>query len=313
MPESDPHESHAARQPLALAIFVAGFLLAYGALLAFIVRIFLGVAQARNAILLATFGLILAVRDNLAHRRVTCRISRHGTVLFAISLLVAGLWNQFRLWPLSILALTLALAALLSFVFGREGARLFFPLLPAFGVLSVALICIQPIDLTLRMLSAWYAASWLELLGIATLVIVRARTPAIVFSAGNHGFEVASECSGFGIILVSVVLVVMLSFGKRHGCLTKAGLLYLALLTGFAFNILRIVVIVALTLGTHWPYVLIHEAVGTLLFFLAITVVYGLAALPREAPTPRAPLPPTRGTVVDFRTVAPSRKVRTGD
>jgi exosortase/archaeosortase family protein len=71
---------------------------------------------------------------------------------------------------------------------------------------------------------------------------------------------------------------------RRYRWFRTAALLAAALLLGLAFNTLRIVAIAVATLQTDIAYGTIHEGLGTLVYLVAMGVVYGAVGWARPRP-----------------------------
>lgn len=262
---------------LFLLVILAVTVTAYAPLVEGVIQLSSRTTQALNAFLLLGF----AFADGLATVRKTNRffpfINPHGLVLFSLSCLALILASAASLWPLAVLGLCLNLGALISFSFGRRGVVPFYPVLAGLGTAVAMLVFVPQWDESLRIVVA-HGSSWLlSLVDIQTDVVVRSSPFQIVLVAekGVGVFDVATECNGFGIILSSVVLTVILALRRRLRWGVMAGLTLLAFALGFVFNGVRIAVIVMTTLRSDLDYGLIHEGLGTGVYILALTAVCG--------------------------------------
>jgi exosortase/archaeosortase family protein len=203
-------------------------------------------------------------------------------MLFALSCVAVAAASVTDLWPLAVLAFCLNLAALLSFLLGADGARALYPALVGIGAAVGMLTLLPRADGLLRWLAARFSARALSLIGFPTAIGVR-RTPfavALVVGRSGQAFDVAPECNGFGILLSAVVLAAIYAARRRDAWWRRILLLAVAVVIGLAVNALRIVVIVVLSLRTRLDYALIHEGAGTALYWLALLIIYALAARP---------------------------------
>lgn len=263
-------------------------LIVYAPLLESIIGLCARTTQALNAFLLLGFTFAQATIDAWKQHRFHPVINSHGLVLFSVSCLVLVMASLFTLWPLAILGLCINLGALLSFGFGRRGAAVFYPALAGLALAAALLIFVPQMDRGLRLIAAHWSSWLLTHLGIQTDLVFR-RFPfqvVLVAEKGAGVFDVASECNGFGILLSSLVLTVVLVLRGHYGWRRTAALLLLALGLGLVFNTVRIVAIVLAALQTDIDYGLIHEGLGTAIYLLALTVVYmaiRLAHPPRGA------------------------------
>ncbi len=170
---------------------------------------------------------------------------------------------------------------------------MFYPAIGGLGVAVGMIMFVPRLDVALRLVAAKASAWVLALSGVRADVIVR-HAPfqvGMVVEKGAGLFDVATECNGFGILLSSVVLTVILIIRRRVPVGYAVGLIGFALLMGLAFNIIRIVTIVMATLQSDMNYDAIHEGLGTLIYLLALMVVYaGNKAVARRRSVDRMPL-----------------------
>jgi exosortase/archaeosortase family protein len=247
-----------------------------------VVRQSLRTTQAVNAFILLAFTVLDAWRQARPPLRFVPGINHHGLVLFSVSCVALALAAWTWVWPLAVLALCLSLGALLSFGFGRRGARAFYPALAGLGVAVFLMIFVPRVDGALRITAARLSAGCLDLLGLHASVAVRwvPFLVVLVVERGARVFDVATECNGFGIILSSVVLAVVMGAQRRYAWVVRGLLVGLAFASGLAFNTARIVAISVAALRTEWDYAVIHEGLGTAIYLVALGVAYGLCALP---------------------------------
>jgi exosortase/archaeosortase family protein len=250
--------------------------IAYAPLIDGIVRLSTRTTQTVNAFVLIAMAFVDAVTTMIRGHAFRLRINNHGLILFSLSCVVLAVASLSWLWPLAVLGFCLNLGALLSFCFGREGVRAFYPAIGGLGVAVGMMMYVPRLDVALRVVAAKASAWVLALSGIRADVIVQ-HAPfqvAMVVEKGAGLFDVATECNGFGILLSSVVLTVILIIRRRVPVGHSIGLIGFALLMGLVFNIVRIVAIVMATMQSDMNYDTIHEGLGTVIYLLALVVVY---------------------------------------
>lgn len=276
-----------------LFTILAVTVIAYAPMVDGILRLSARTTQAVNAFVLVAVAFADALMTVFRRHVFRVEINHHGLVLFTLSCVALAIAALSWLWPLAILALCLNIVALLSFCFGREGARVFYPAISGLGI-GVGLLLFMPrLDTALRMLAAKASAWALAEAGFRAEVAVREvpfRVVMLVERGAAGVYDVATECNGFGILLSCVVITVILGLRRRASPGMFLGLLGMALATGLLFNILRIVVIVVASVRTELEYDTIHEGLGSVVYLLALALVYGVnLAVPRRpgATSPR--------------------------
>jgi exosortase/archaeosortase family protein len=277
-----------------LVIFVVT-VIAYTPLVEGVIQLSARTTQALNAFLLVGFAFADALVTVLKTHRFYPFMNFHGLALFTLSCLALVLASVFALWPLAILGLCLNLAALLSFSFGRKGVTPFRPALVGLGIAVAMLVFVPALDGALRTVAAHFSSWLLAVTGIQADIVVRADPFQIVLVAekGAGLFDVATECNGFGIILSSVVLTVILALRRGHRWFVVAGLPLAALLLGLLFNTVRIAAIVMTTLQTDMDYGLIHEGLGTTVYVFALAAVCAVVRwIPVPSKSPKTPTSP---------------------
>lgn len=203
-----------------------------------------------------------------------------GLLTLAFALVGAA---GFLKWSLLVLpGFAFALAGGLRVLFGVNGYRLFRPLVAGFAVLLVIILAFPLLDWPLRQLAGGGAAWMLNVAHIAPRLTL-AGTPAdpqLILTVSGQNFLVATECNGFGLI-TSAALVAILAGGisGRRGWVVAA-LVPVALLTGFAANVARILVISLSAPYFPGRYHEMHEVVGTLALWAGLGLVGWLAWRP---------------------------------
>jgi exosortase/archaeosortase family protein len=267
---------------LPLATVRAATVLAYAPIIDSLVRLGAQGSQALNAFLLVGAAAADAAYATLRRGAWRLAVQDHGLMLYSAAclMLVVGVFSG--VWPLAVMALCLNLAALFSFCFGREGARVFYPALVGLGLVVLLLALVPQADHALRTVAARLSGWLLALAGFPVQVIGRAAPfgVAILVTGTRRVFDVASECNGIGIMTSTVALAAILGVRRGYRWFWIVPLTAAALAIGVAFNTLRIVAIAVASLETTVPYPWLHEGLGTLVYVVAIGVVFALARLP---------------------------------
>ncbi len=259
-----------------LFVIVTVTVIAYAPLVDGILTLSTRTTQAVNAFVLVAMAFVDAIATMIRRHALRLRINDHGLVLFTLSCVALVVASLMQLWPLAVLGLCLNIGALLSFCFGREGVRVFYPAIGGLGVAVGMLVFVPRLDVALRVVAAKASAWMLAAAGIRT-DLVASQAPfqvAMVVEKGAGLFDVATECNGFGILLSSVVLTVIMVIRRSVPVGRALGLVGFALAVGLVFNILRIVAIVMATMQSDLNYEVIHEGLGTVIYLLALVVVY---------------------------------------
>ncbi|MFU8847691.1 MAG: exosortase/archaeosortase family protein [Opitutales bacterium] len=178
---------------------------------------------------------------------------------------------------LAIPAYCCGLAAFFRFVFGEGTRRITRTAAGTFCAFLLLSIFMQPLDWPLRGLAGTWSASALQWMGQSVelgLVGASGDTPMLILSVAEHPFHVASECNGFGVILTSVLIGLLLALHRRMGLLDTGLNMIAGLVIGFIFNILRIVIIVLLAPYMMDHYMLMHEIVGGITYWGCLILIW---------------------------------------
>lgn len=181
-----------------------------------------------------------------------------------------------------------ALAAGTRFLFGSGTLRLTRTVAVTLGVFLFISLWMAPLDWPLRALAGQWSQSVLSWVGQdASLGVYNptGQPPMLILLVNEHPFHVASECNGFGVILSSLLLAVLLSVHRRLSLFAIVPSLVLGLALGFVFNILRIVIIVLLAPGLMDHYDLMHEIVGGITYWACLIAVWLALKGPTEPET----------------------------
>jgi exosortase/archaeosortase family protein len=264
-----------------LSVILMVTVIAYGPLVGGVLEAGARTTQALNAFVLLGVAFWDAFRSEARAHSFKPAINTHGLLLFGLSCLALAAASFTQVWPLAVLGLCMNVGALFSFCFGRKGTIAFYPALAGFGAMVALLILVPQLDEWLRLLAGRVSAGILPNLGIRADMVVQADPFQVILVAekGAGVFNVATECSGFGILLSSIVLALIIALRRRDFwgvVILKVGT---SVVIGLTFNVVRIVVITTATLRTEFGYGLIHEGMGTVIYLLALATVYAVSLI----------------------------------
>lgn len=171
------------------------------------------------------------------------------------------------------------LAAFVRFVFGEGTRRITRTTAGTFCAFLLLSLFMQPLDWPLRGLAGKWSAAALDWIGKSVelgLVGADGGPPKLILWVDKHPFHVASECNGFGVILTSLLIALLLALYRRLGLFDTALNIVTGLTVGFFFNVLRIVIIVLLAPYMMNQYTLMHEIVGTITYWGCLALVWVL-------------------------------------
>ncbi|NBB79946.1 MAG: hypothetical protein GVY36_10960 [Verrucomicrobia bacterium] len=243
-------------------------------------------AQSRilHALAVLTMATVLLVRFGHTTVENTLELNRPArrALFFAYGLLALSyIGRSFGAPPwfglLVIPAYCCALAAGARFLFGAGTLRLTRTVAITLGVFLFISLWMVPLDWPLRALAGQWSESVLSWIGQDTalgLYTSAGEPPMLILLANEHSFHVASECNGFGVILTSLLIAVLLSVHRRLSLFGIARNLLFGLALGFAFNTLRIVIIVLLAPSLMDHYDLMHEIVGAITYWVCLLIVW---------------------------------------
>lgn len=183
-------------------------------------------------------------------------------------------------WPLLVLpGLGFGLAGSLQALFGSNGYRFFKPLVVGVVALSVIIIAFPLLDWPLRKLAGKEAARVLTACNITPKLSLAGtpEDPQLLLTVGKQVFHVATECNGFGLITSGALLALLAAGISQRPLMGTLLVVPLAMVIGFAVNLLRILLI-SLN-APYFPdhYHALHEIIGTLSLWLGLGVI-GLIA-----------------------------------
>lgn len=197
--------------------------------------------------------------------------------LLAVSYIAPILIKSSLIGLLVIPAYCAGLAAGVRFVFGEGTRRLTRTVATTFCAFLLISIWMEPLDWPLRQLAGEWSGYVLGLIGkTVELGLIREQSglPVLILLVNEHPFNVAAECNGFGVIMTSLLLALLLAVYRRLSYFDLLLNLVAGLIMGFAFNILRIAIIVLLAPSLMNHYMLMHEIVGGITYWGCLILVW---------------------------------------
>jgi len=263
-------------------------------------------ANEQSRILHALIVLVMAIFTLALYTRIdvteplTLNSSARKTLLTAYGLLVLSALSPSIIPPSSSLlriigdllvipAYCCGLASAVLFVFGRDLKRITYTATGTFCAFMLLSILMEPLDWPLRTLAGKWSGAALSLIGktveLGVYNSAATEPPQLIMMVNQHPFHVASECNGFGVILTSLLLAVLLTIYRKMGLLDACLNILAGITLGFIFNTLRILIIVLLAPSMMEHYHLMHEIVGTLTYWGCLILTWILLKGPtrREA------------------------------
>jgi exosortase/archaeosortase family protein len=197
---------------------------------------------------------------------------------------------------IAIPAYCFGIASAVLFIFGQGVRRITYTATGTFCAFILLSILMTPLDWPLRTLAGEWSAMALSAIGKTVELGVQgssATTPSqLILLVDQHPFHVASECNGFGVILTSLLLSVLLAIYRRLGPIDTALNLLSGITLGFLFNTLRILIIVLLAPSMMDHYHLMHEIVGTITYWSCLILTWILLNGPVNNEPREKPLDP---------------------
>lgn len=245
-------------------------------------------ANEQSRILHALIVLVMAIFLLVLYNRIeikqplTLNSSARKTLLAAFGLLLLSLiWKKLlsqsspRLAEvgsfISIPAYCCGLASVTLFCFGQQVRRITYTATGTFCAFMLLSILMEPLDWPLRTLAGKWSGSALSILGKTVELGVHtpatAEPPQLILMVNEYPFHVASECNGFGVILTSLLLAVLLAIYRKLRTVDFALNVLSGITLGFLLNTLRILIIVLLAPSMMEHYHLMHEIVGTITYW----------------------------------------------
>ena len=242
-------------------------------------------SQVRQAFILLAFAAGMVGWEHRKELRFVGDLCGRTLGLLAAAFALAGV-AAFKGWSLLVLpSLALALAGCLQMFFGAGSYRFFRPLVAGMVAFLVIILAFPFLDWPLRQLAGIGAANILELINVAPQLRLGGTEadPQLVLSVAGGHFLVATECNGFGLITSSGLLAILAGGISGRRWWTVAGLVPVALLAGFVFNILRILTISLSAQYFPGHYNVLHEVAGLVALWTGLGAVGLLAWRPIQA------------------------------
>lgn len=228
------------------------------------------------SVLLVRFGGVTVERPlelNASARRALYAAYGLLLVTYLAPTFLHAKWASLFIIP----AYCCALAALVRFVFGIGTQRLTRTVAGTLCAFLLLSILMEPLDWPLRSLAGQWSGYVLGMIGQSTdlgLVGQEAGPPMLILMVNDFPFHVASECNGFGVILTSLLLALLLAIYRRLNVFDLCLNLLAGVIIGFIFNTLRIVIIVLLAPSLMDHYHLMHEIVGGITYWACLILVW---------------------------------------
>lgn len=260
-------------------------------------------ANEQSRILHALIVLVMAIFLLVLYNRIdvkeplTLNKSARKTLFAAYGLLLLSVLSQ-KLIPqssqlltqlsslLAIPAYCCGLASMLLFLYGKGVRRIAYTATGTFSAFILLSLFMAPLDWPLRTLAGKWSGIALNALGKTVELGVQGSTataPAqLILIVNEHPFHVASECNGFGVILTSLLLSVLLAIYRKLGPIDSALNVLSGITLGFIFNTLRILIIVLLAPSMMDHYHLMHEIVGSITYWACLILTWVLLNGPVE-------------------------------
>ena len=271
-----------------------------------ITRWFADTTQAQSRILHAFIVIVFATGFLIRFSKVkisaafTLNSRARITLIAAYTLLFTGYINQLLIHKLAnvsapfflllnalinISAYCLALASVCFFLFGKHLDRIIYTITGTFCVFLLLSTLLEPLDWPLRGITGQWSA---VLLGLAKQSVllqlnqIENGASQLLLIVNGHTYHVATECNGFGVILTSILISVMLVIFRRRSYLDCILNIMTGAIVGFVFNILRIISIVMLAPLMMNHYHLMHEVIGGIAYWSCLLFVWWLFKGPIE-------------------------------
>ena len=170
-----------------------------------------------------------------------------------------------------------ALSAGVRFVFGEGTQRLTRTLATTLLIFLFLSIYMEPMDWPLRSFAGQGSSYILNLFGQSSdLSVARegSAPPMLLLLVNEYPFHVASECNGFGVILTCLLLSLLLAIHRGSSIASTSLFVLIGAIIGFAFNVIRIVIIVFLAPTLMQHYHLMHEIVGAITYWSSLVIIW---------------------------------------
>lgn len=233
--------------------------------------------QLRNGAILVIVAMVICLRGLLDETRVRPNLNNRGIALLIIgaALTFVPRWIPKLAFPIVVLSFCVSFAAVIAFLFGKQGVRHFMPALAGFLVFGLLVGLFPTLDWPLREIAARYSAALLTEMNLPVQVAaVPSRTPEILLAVKDRLYVVATECNGFGLLTSALLVATILGFRYHLHWVRKLGLFAMAVPVAIIFNFLRIVGICLVVPRVNISYNVIHEGVGTIFYLAGLAIIW---------------------------------------
>jgi len=233
-------------------------------------------SQALHAFIILAGASAFLIYERRERLTFHFQLNKPSVILIAVSYLLLALIYLVHQPLLIFPSFCTALASFGLFLFGRERVRIISSIIGAFFLFLTLILFLPVLDWPLRTGAGVGSAEVLSFLGHTTdLKLYTGQPPALILINDGQNFHVAPECNGFGVITASALLSLLLVLYRRISYLSKFTTFVLAIISGFIFNTLRIVIIVMLAPKVGMQnYHIMHEIVGLITYYSCLILVW---------------------------------------
>lgn len=240
--------------------------------------------QIRQSFVLLAAAVGLIAWQHAREWRLSLEVGNRALLLLggAYLCVATAWWTDISLFVLP--AFALGLAGCLHVIVGEAAWRFIKPLIIGFVACLVIILLFPLLDWPLRQMAGVNAARTLKEIGFAPqLRVIVEPAPKLLLLTGRNVFEVATECNGFGLITSGAVLALLAGGIVGRRALSLALLVPVAVVVGFGFNLLRILIICLLAPSFPNHYHALHETAGILILWSGLGLIGWLAWRPARA------------------------------
>ncbi|CAM2869717.1 exosortase/archaeosortase family protein [Rariglobus hedericola] len=237
--------------------------------------------QIRQSFVLLGAAAGLVFWQHAREWRLKLEISNTALILIGSAYAFTALawWTKLPLLVLP--AFALGLGGILHVIVGSEAWRFVKPLFIGFVACLIIILLFPLLDWPLRQMAGINAARFLHALGFTPqLSVISDPEPRLLLNTGKNIFHVATECNGFGLITSGAVLALLAGGIANRRVIALMWLVPVAMIIGFVFNLLRILVICLLAPTFPNNYHTLHETAGILLLWAGLGLIGWLAWRP---------------------------------
>jgi exosortase/archaeosortase family protein len=246
--------------------------------------------QIRQSFVLLGAAVGLVAWQHAHEWRLNLDVGNRALLLLGAGYLcvAAAWWLDISLFVLP--AFAFCLAGCLHVIVGETAWRFIKPLIIGFVACLVIILLFPLLDWPLRQMAGVNAARILQEIGFTPqLRVILEPEPKLLLMTGRNIFEVATECNGFGLITSGAVLALLAGGIAGRRAVALAWLVPVAVIIGFTFNLLRILIICLLAPSFPRHYHALHETAGILILWAGLGLIGWLAWRPALASTSSNP------------------------